>query len=103
VPERGVSSGCGERSGRLASRGEEVFVARTRAGKARRLFIETTDGRRFWLRRERGGWICAPAGVVLDHNAVRPSARDAITLATGIGPESPWVREQERLAEAAGL
>jgi len=71
--------------------------------KPRRLFIETSDGRRFWLRRERGGWICAPAGVTLDHNAVRPTARDAITLATGIGPESPWVVEQDRLAQEALL
>jgi hypothetical protein len=69
----------------------------------RRLLIETEDGRRFWLRRERGGWICAPDGVELDHNAVRPTAAEAITLATGIGPEAPWVREQERLAAEAGL
>jgi hypothetical protein len=71
--------------------------------KERRLLIQTSDGRRFWLRRERAGWICAPAGVTLDHNASRPTAAEAITLATGIGPEAPWVREQERLAAEARL
>jgi hypothetical protein len=74
-----------------------------RASRPGRLVIETNDGRRFIVQRLGGGWICGPPGAELDHNAVIPSLRDAIALATGIGPEAPWVAEQVRRVIEAGM
>jgi hypothetical protein len=75
-----------------------------RRGRLPQMRIETPDGRRFVVTRLGQGWICVPPGVEPDPNAAVPSLRDAIVLATGIGPEAPWVREQVlRIMHRAGL
>lgn len=69
--------------------------------------FEAPDGRKYWIRRvppgkslpgagaawPPSGWVCAPEGVEHDLNATRPTIEDAVSHATGIGIDQPWIAE----------
>jgi hypothetical protein len=96
----GPAGGASRRAHAEAADAAEVAPRRTwpprRGQRDRSAVITTEDGRRYVVWRLGRGWVCAPPGAGPDPNAVVPALRDAIALATGIGPDAPWVSEQVR-------